>query len=95
MLGAENAVHGSLVVLYVAPSGGPARAGFVAGRRVGGAVIRNRARRLLRVAWRAVAPEVREGHDIVLVARAAIREAKAQDVIADTGRLLVRAGVLR
>ncbi len=95
MLGVGTATHGTLVVLYVALSEGPSRAGFVAGRRVGGAVTRNRARRLLREAWRVAGPRVREGHDIVLVARAAIREAKAQDVIAETQDLLARAGMLR
>jgi len=49
-----------------------ARAGFTASRKVGGAVTRNRAKRRLRAAARAVLPlYAREGHDYVLVARIA------------------------
>ncbi len=45
------------------------RVAFVAGRRVGSAVRRNRARRRLREAWRLMADRVRPGADVVLVAR--------------------------
>jgi ribonuclease P protein component len=81
------------VVAFVAPGSGTVA--FVAGRRVGGAVERNRARRILRVAWRELAPRVREGYDIALVARVAIRGAKAQDLVAEMSELLTRARVMR
>ena len=83
------------MVVYVAPGSGPARAAFVAGRRVGTAVARNRARRLLRQAWRSVAPHTRDGNDLVMVARMPLEGAKAHDVIAEIESLLSRAGVLR
>ena len=51
----------------------PVRIGFTASRKVGGAVQRNRAKRRLRAAARAVVPEaVVPGFDYVLVARAAV-----------------------
>jgi ribonuclease P protein component len=80
------------VVVFVAPGSGSVA--FVAGRRVGGAVLRNRARRILRAAWRELAPRVREGYDIALVAREAIRGAKTQDVVAELNGLLMRARVV-
>lgn len=52
------------------------RAGFTATRRIGGAVVRNRAKRRLREAARALLPlHGKPGHDYVFVARqgAAIR----------------------
>jgi ribonuclease P protein component len=81
------------VVAFVAP--GPGVVAFVAGRRVGGAVERNRARRILRAAWRELAPRVREGYDIALVARGAIRGAKTQDLVAEMTELLTRARAMR
>jgi ribonuclease P protein component len=76
------------MVLFVAPGSG----GFalVAGKKVGGAVERNRARRVLRAALREVAPRGPKGHDIVLVAREAIRGARTQDLIAEMTELLER-----
>lgn len=66
---------------------------FVAGRRVGGAVLRNRARRVLRAAWREIAPEVRPGNDVAFVAREAIRGAGTQELVVEMRELLTRAGL--
>ena len=46
------------------------RLGVSVGRRVGGAVDRNRVKRLLRESFWSIAPELPEGHDFVIVARA-------------------------
>lgn len=81
------------MVVFVAPGSG--NMAFVAGRRVGGAVTRNRARRILRAAWRELAPRVREGYDIALVARGAIRGAKTQDLVTEMDELFSRARVIR
>ena len=81
-------MRGERVVLLVAPgSGGYA---LVAGKKVGGAVQRNRARRILRAALREVAPRGMDGHDIVLVAREGIRGARTQDLITEMTELLGR-----
>ena len=75
-------------MLFVAPgSGGSA---LVAGKRIGGAVQRNRARRVLRAALREVAPRGVEGRDVVLVARETIRDARTQDLIEEMTELLER-----
>lgn len=84
-----RSTHGNRVVLFVAPgSGGTA---VVAARKVGTAVERNRARRILRAAWREVAPTLEKGYDVVLVARQGIRGAKTQDLVAEMTELLRRA----
>ncbi len=76
------------MVLFLAPGSG----GFalVAGKKVGGAVQRNRARRVLRAALRAAAPGGVEGRDIVVVARETIRGARTQDLIMEMTELLGR-----
>jgi ribonuclease P protein component len=62
----------------------------VAGRRLGGAVERNRARRILRAAWRQLAADAGRSHDVVLIAREGIRGARTQDLIGEMAELLRR-----
>lgn len=51
---------------------GALRVGFTASAKVGGAVVRNRAKRRMRAAAQALLPLLgREGHDYVLIARTA------------------------
>lgn len=71
VLRARRQRAGRLAVMYVKERAepGPARVAVVASRKVGTAVARNRAKRLLREAVRAV--PLRSGVDIVLVARSA------------------------
>ena len=77
------------MVAFVAP--GQGQVAFVAGRRVGGAVVRNRARRIMRAAWRELSLRMRTEYDVAWVARATIRGAKTQDLVAEMDELLTRA----
>lgn len=86
---------GTRVVLYVSAGQEGPPVAFVAGRRVGGAVARNRARRVLREAWRTVAPEVPEDRHVVAVARPAIVGAKTQDLVNEMRDLLRRGRIVR
>lgn len=80
------------MVVFVAPGSGVVA--FVAGRRVGGAVVRNRARRVLRAVWRELAPRVQEGYDIALVARGTIGAARTHELVPEVEGLLARARVM-
>lgn len=84
---------GSRVVVHVNSREGRSVA-FVCGRGVGGAVVRNRARRIMREAVRVLRPRIRGDVHLVLVARPAIRGARMHEVLADVASLLGRAGVL-
>jgi ribonuclease P protein component len=62
-----------LFFMNVAPNGLPHnRYGFVTAKRIGSAVMRNRARRLMREAVRLFHSNIKQGYDIVLVARPGI-----------------------
>jgi len=60
---------------------------------VGGAVQRNRARRLLREAARHLYPHLEPGWDLVLVARATLNAASEPQVEAALRALLQRSGL--
>jgi len=85
-------LHGDRVIVCVAPGSGASA--VIAARRIGNAVTRNRARRILRAAWRQVAPR-HDDRDVVLVAREAIRGATTQDLVAEMTELLHRGGPAR
>jgi ribonuclease P protein component len=76
-----------LLLLWVsAPTGGelaPARLGITASRRVGGAVVRNRAKRLVREAFRATPELWFSGLSLVVVVRSALVDMRLGDVVAE------------
>lgn len=92
LLDGGQPLHARRVVAFLSPGSGATA--FIAGRRVGAAVQRNRARRVLRSAWQQVAPGVQPGNDIAWVARAAIRGAKTQDLVTEMTELLCGARVM-
>jgi ribonuclease P protein component len=64
---------GGLFLLVAAPNGRSFdRLGLAVNRRIGGAVARNRARRLVRESFRRITPRRGSGVDLVVVARAAL-----------------------
>ena len=96
----EGRSHASrYLVLYAFPREEPteeARLGVSVGRKVGGAVERNRVKRLLREAFRAFEGELPDGHDFVVVARPDAAELAERDgeqgVERALGELLEKAG---
>jgi ribonuclease P protein component len=71
----------------------PTRFAVAAGKRLGGAVVRNRIKRRLREAIRQVYPQLAPGYDVIVIARAPIIEAEVTQVAAALSEALRRARV--
>lgn len=61
--------------MYVRPQASGRRFGFVVGKKVGKAVVRNKVKRRLRAACRECLPYLKSGFDAVFVARKGAAEA--------------------
>ena len=93
----ERSIPGRFLVLWlrVAPDANR-RMGVVTSRRtLPSAVSRNRARRLLREAFRLNRSHLRPDVDVLLLARGRIEQVKRQDVEADLRTTCRRAGIWR
>ena len=84
-----------LVVLIVQAHEQPrVKIGVAAGRTVGTAVHRNRAKRLLREAMRSLLPSITSSLDLILIARAGLATATLEDTRRALLSLLQRAQIL-
>ena len=84
-----------LVVLKTQASEQPRlRVGVAAGKALGNAVQRNRAKRLLREAIRPLLPALSKGCEVVLIARPAMLTASLEDTRLALQTLLLRAGLI-
>ena len=84
-----------LVVLIFQPSDQPhLRVGVTAGKTVGQAVRRNRAKRLLRAAMQSLVLDLAPGSDILLVARQPLAQSTLEQTRAALLSLLRRAGLI-
>ncbi len=77
------------------PAGTPPRLGVITSRKIGGAVVRSRARRLLRESFRHHQNDFTKPVELVLVARNSIAGKKFAEVEKDFLTTLRRAGLLK
>jgi ribonuclease P protein component len=90
---AGRRAHGRYLTIIAAPTAGPSsRLGIVASKKLGGAVVRNRAKRLIRQVFRTNhGPAV--ASDLVVIPKPAALTVAAADVAADFGITLKRLGL--
>jgi ribonuclease P protein component len=92
--GSVGKTHPLLVGRFVRTDLDQTRFGLATGKRLGGAVVRNRVRRRLREALRVMAPSFQPGWDVLIIARPAIVEADHDAIVGALRRVLRSGGVL-
>lgn len=85
-----------VLVTYIAKNRyNETRIGITTGKKIGMAVQRSRARRVIRAAYSAVQPQMPVGYDVVFVARSRTCRVKMQEVELAMRAHLRKAGVLQ
>ncbi len=83
-----------VVVYYMKNRRNNIRLGITAGKKIGGAVSRNRAKRVITAAFRGCLLELSSGYDFVIVARTRILSVKSTVVKASLMKLFKKADLL-
>lgn len=90
----KSYVHPYLVMYVVKNRARRTRVGLTATKKVGKAVVRNRARRVMRAALCEVMPQDVGPYDVVLVARGATPRLKSTQLVPVMRKLLKKAGLI-
>ena len=83
-----------VVVIYLKNHLDHNRTGFLASKKVGNSVKRNRARRLMRESFRHIKSDIPQGYDIVIIARNTISGRSFHEVDRSLRNALRRTGII-
>jgi len=84
------------IVLFSKPNGLEyRRIAFLASKKVGNSVARNRARRLMRESYRSLSDSLLNGYDYIFIARNTINDSKCADVKKSIEAAAKKTGVLK
>lgn len=81
-------------LIYAKSRYGGIRAGFSVSKKVGNAVMRNRARRRLKEAVRCVLPMTKGSYGVILIARPRINEAGFEALVSEVQAAFEKAGII-
>ena len=91
-----KSIGGSCVVIFYRKNNLPySRQAFLASKKVGNSVRRNRARRLMKESCRLIIPELKEGYDYIFIARNTITKLKCADVKKTIEAAVKKAGLVK
>lgn len=90
----KSVVRSTVVVYCMKKSGAAPRVGITASKKIGNAVKRNRARRVIRESTRELYPHMKPGYDLVLVSRGKTPFVNSKTVMTDIASALEELGVL-
>ena len=91
-----RSLGGKYVVFFYRKNGLPYnRRAFLASKKVGKSVQRNRARRLIRENYRFLEPELPLGYDVLFIARNTIIGASCQEVGKSMNAVIKKSGLLK
>ncbi len=83
-----------MTLVYAKSRYGGARVGFSVSKKVGNSVVRNRARRRMKEAYRTLLAQMQGNHSFVFVARSSIANAEFTSICQQMQRLLRKAGAI-
>ena len=84
-----------VVVYVIKTKGNDVRLGITASKKIGNAVKRNRAKRVITAAFAECYPNITQGNDIIIVARTRILSVKSTVLQNELERLFVSSGIYR